>query len=159
MIKFSLEIGIILGQPSDDHYSFSHSLVREVIYTEMLEGVRKRLHRRTARVLIQGGTPGVMDEKIDLLAHHYLRAGEHEQAISYLARASRRARKLYAFDVSLDYINQALALVKQLVHRASDEHERMHREKQRDDLLAAQARLQKDVAQMMANATAEDATG
>lgn len=153
----ALEIGIILGHPADDHYSFSHSLIREVIYTEMLEGVRKRLHRRTARVLMQGGTPGVMDEKIDLLAHHFLHAGEHEQAISYLARASRRARKLNAFDASLDYINQALAVVQQLVHRASDENERMHREKQRDDLLAAQARLKKDVAQMAPNGTADNA--
>jgi serine/threonine protein kinase/phosphoribosyl 1,2-cyclic phosphodiesterase/anti-anti-sigma regulatory factor len=147
----ALQIGILQGHPSDDRYNFSHPLVREVLYTEMLGGVRKRLHRRTARVLTQGGTPASMDERIDLLAHHFLRAGEREQAINYLARASRRARELHAHDASLNYINQALQVVEQLVQRATDEQELAHRKKQREDLLAAQARLEADVARITTN--------
>ncbi len=88
-----------------------------------------------------------------------MRAGEHEQAISYLARASRRARKMNASDASLGYINQALDVVKQLIHKTSDERERVHREKQRDDLLDAQAKRKKDVAQMASNGTANSASG
>ena len=154
-LSSALQIGLIFGHPSDDGYSFSHPFVREVIYTEMLGGVRKRLHRRTTRVLAQGGVPGARDEKIDLLAHHFLRAGEHEQAITFLARASLRARKLCAHDASLDYINQALAVVERLVQRATEPDERAHRNKQRDDLLAAQARLKANVAQMLKTSSNE----
>jgi serine/threonine protein kinase/phosphoribosyl 1,2-cyclic phosphodiesterase/anti-anti-sigma regulatory factor len=141
----ALQASLILGHPAEDRYSFSHPLIREAIYAEMLGGVRKRYHRRAARVLEQRGVPGVMDEKIDILAHHLLRAGEHEQAVAYLARATVRARKLCAYDAALNYVNQALALVERSLQAATREEERTHRQNQRDDLLAARAKLEKTI--------------
>jgi len=144
----ALQAQFVVGNPADDQYSFRHPLIREVLYDEMLEGVRKRLHVRAARALERGGKPGIMDEKIDLLAHHYFQAGEHEQAIAYLARATRRARELCAYDAALNYVDQALIVVEQLNRTATDAEEREQRQKQRQDLLVARAKLEASVVQM-----------
>jgi anti-anti-sigma regulatory factor len=146
-LSSALRDRFILGHPAEDHYSFSAPLIREVIYTEMLGGVRKRYHQRAARVLEKGGLSGVMDEKIDLLAHHFLHAGEHEKAVTYLARATRRARELCAYDSALNYINRALAVVEHLIQTAANEREREYRLRQRGDLWAARADLETTVAQ------------
>jgi phosphoribosyl 1,2-cyclic phosphodiesterase/anti-anti-sigma regulatory factor len=142
----ALQAGFILGHPSEHRYGFSHPVLREVIYSEMLAGVRKRCHQRVARVLERDGPSGVLDEKVDLLAHHLLRAGEGEQALANLARATRRARELCAFETALACVIRALQLVEQLVQAAGGERERAQRQRQRDDLLAARANLEAAIA-------------
>jgi hypothetical protein len=108
----------------------------------MLSSVRKGYHWRAAQVLERGGTSGPLDEKIDLLAHHFLRAAEHEKALAYLARAIRRARQLCAYDVALDYVDQALSLVEELSQAATSHVAKTQRSKQKADLLEARAQLQ-----------------
>jgi serine/threonine protein kinase len=141
-LDIALRAGLILGHPTEDRYCFSHPTVREVIYSEMLGGVRQRYHARVARILEQEGISGRVDEKIDSLAYHCVQAGEHTKAVTYLARAARRSRILCADDAALVYVNQALELVKQLVRTASNEREREQRLKQRHDLLSARERLE-----------------
>jgi serine/threonine protein kinase/phosphoribosyl 1,2-cyclic phosphodiesterase/anti-anti-sigma regulatory factor len=138
----ALQVGLVLGQPSGDLYEFGHPLIREVIYTEMLGGVRKRYHARVARVLEQEGVSNQLDKRIDLLAHHFYHAAEHEKAIGYLARATRRARHLGANESALEYVNLALEMVEHLLRIAPNEREREQRRKQRDDLLAARTALE-----------------
>jgi predicted ATPase len=138
-LNVALEENLIVGHPSENRYRFSHPVVREVIYTEMLAGVRKRYHWRAAHALEREGVAGIADEKIDALAHHFVHAGDYEKAVAYLARAIRRARRLCAYEIALDYVNQALMVVEQLSHGATDELEQ--RQKQRDDLLAAREDL------------------
>jgi predicted ATPase len=142
----ALQADLILGHPTEDRYSFGHPLIREVIYTEMLGGVRKRYHWRAAYVLEQEGVAGLLDEKVDVLAFHFLHSDEHEKALAYLARAIRRARQLQANQVAIEYINQALAVVERLTRTATSEHEREQRRKQREDLLTARANLEPDTA-------------
>ena len=138
----ALQLGFINAHPTEDHYQFEHPIIREVIYTEMLSGLRKRYHHRAARVLEQEGQPGLLDAKIDALAHHYLRAGQHEQALAYLARAVKRARTLHAFESALNYLDQALAVVDCLSRTATDAEEQAQRDKQRADLLAARTQIE-----------------
>ncbi len=133
---------LIHGHTTEDRYSFAHPLIREVIYAEMLDGVRKRYHWRAARALEHAGLTGPMDEKIDALAYHLPLAGERERALTYLARATRRARQLCAFDTALNYIDRALANVEELSRTAVSDDEREKRRKQRDNLLAARATLE-----------------
>lgn len=146
-LDIALQTSLVQGDPVTDQYRFSHPLIREVMYTEMLAGVRKRYHLRAAHVLEQGGTPGPLDERIDALAHHFLHAEEHEKAVAYLARATRRARQLCAYDVALGYIDQALAVVERLSRTATTDREREQRRKQRHDLLNARTRLEATLAQ------------
>ena len=76
-----------------------------------------------------------------------MRAGKHDKAVVYLARATRRARELCAYDTALNYIAQALTVVEQLIQTAANEEEREHRINQRKDLLAARVNLKKIIAQ------------
>jgi predicted ATPase len=145
-LESALQANFLVGHSSMDLYRFSHPLLREVIYTEMLGGVRKRYHRRAARVLEQGGMSSKVDEKIETLAYHFLRAGEHEQALSYLARAARRARQLCAHETALNYVNEALKVVDELSATATNQQELEKRDKQRNDLLNARTRLEAAIA-------------
>jgi len=144
-LNAALQAGLVQGHPSEDHYRFAQPLIREVIYTEMLGGVRKRYHARAARVLEHEGVSGQMDERVDLLAHHLTQAGEDEKALTYLARAIRRSRRLCAYGAALDYIDRALEEAEKLMRTATDDQERKQRQKQRDDLLAARTKLEQTV--------------
>jgi predicted ATPase len=112
-----------------------------VVYSEMLEGVRRRYHLRAAQVLEQDGVAGVLDEKSDRLAHHYLQSGDLAQAINYLARSIRRSRQLHASDAAASYTDKALDAVEQLSLKATTEQERDQRRKQKQDLLAVRDSL------------------
>jgi hypothetical protein len=92
--------------------------------------------------LEQRGLLGALDEKIDLLAHHFLQAGEYKQAVAYLARATRRARELCAYQAARNYVDLALAVVERLIQAASNERERGHWQNQRKDLEAHRAKLE-----------------
>jgi predicted ATPase len=143
----ALQAGLIDGSTSQDQYGFRHPFIREVIYAEMLSGVRQSCHRRAANVLERRGFSGALDERLDLLAHHFLQADEREKAIAYLARATRRARLLCAPDAALNYVDTALALVEQLDRTARDDYEHQQRRKQRADLAAVRAKLEEAIAQ------------
>jgi anti-anti-sigma factor len=145
-LESALRANFIVGHSSMDLYRFSHPLLREVIYTEMLGGVRKRYHRRAARALEQGGISSKIDEKIETLAYHFLQAGEHEQALVYLARATRRARQLCAHEAALNHVDEALKVVDELSVTAANQQELEKRKKQRNDLLNARARLEAAIA-------------
>jgi len=138
----ALRAGLLYAHATEDRYQFEHPALREVIYTEMLSGLRKRYHRRAARAIEQEGPPGSLDARIDILAYHYLHAGQHEKALEHLARAIRRARTLCAFNSAIDYVDQALTMLDELEKAATEEHERQQRQKQRADLLAVRSQLE-----------------
>jgi serine/threonine protein kinase/phosphoribosyl 1,2-cyclic phosphodiesterase/anti-anti-sigma regulatory factor len=143
----ALRAGFISGHTLEDRYRFGHPLIREVIYAEMLSGVRQSHHWRAARVLERVGTAGLLDERIDRLAHHLFHAAEHEKAMAYLARATRRARHLCAYEAALHYVDQALSVVERLNQVVTNDREREHRKKQQTDLLAARTKLEELSAQ------------
>jgi predicted ATPase len=144
-LESAIQANFVFGHVSEDRFGFRHPVIREVLYSEMLGGVRMRYHWQAAQVLERGGIAGVLDNKIDLLAYQFSNAGEYEKALVYLARATRRAKQLCANDVALNYIDQALDLVKHLSQSATTNEEREQRRKQRDDLLDARARLETTV--------------
>jgi DNA-binding NarL/FixJ family response regulator len=77
---------------SGDGYTFSHSLIRQVIYTQILPGERRRLHRRFAEALaaVPGSDPG-------LLAQHWQRAGSPDRAAPAAVQAARHAVSARAY--------------------------------------------------------------
>lgn len=146
-LNSALEAKLVRGHPTLDRYNFGHPVIRETIYTEMLTHVRRRYHWRAALALQEKGPSHGMDAKIDLLAHHFLQAEDHEQALVYLARASRRARELGAYKDAVRYLDQAITLVEQLIARAKSDEDQQHRQKQRRDLLNARDRIEETLQQ------------
>jgi DNA-binding CsgD family transcriptional regulator len=86
-----------------DGYAFTHTLIRQAIYTGVLPGERKRLHRRLAAALaaLPGSDPG-------LLARHWHLAGDCDRAGPAALAAARRALDVRAYPEART--NYALAI-------------------------------------------------
>ncbi len=85
-------VGSGLLVPNDDGYAFGHTLIRQVIYGQILPGERRRLHRLLAEVL--AGQPG---SDPGLLARHWHLAGSLERAAAAAVLAARHAVSVRAY--------------------------------------------------------------
>jgi predicted ATPase len=99
-----LHLGFLVE--TDTGYRFSHEQVRRAVYHRLAPQQRQRLHRRVAQAL-EAHSP----EQFELLAHHYIVAGEREPAIHCLKRAAERAQELFAHQTTLAIYDRLLSLL------------------------------------------------
>jgi tetratricopeptide (TPR) repeat protein len=92
-------------------YVFKHELTREAAYNGLLKKERLVYHRQVAKAL-ERLFPDRIEEQLGLLAYHWERAGETEQAIAYLRRAGEQARKQFANAEAVDHLGRALDLIR-----------------------------------------------
>jgi DNA-binding SARP family transcriptional activator len=102
--------GLVLEVPGTiDLLTFSHALVREVLY-EGLSTHRSWLHYRLARALERQSERGPVNPAE--LAHHFELAGDHagpDLVRRYAIAAGRRARELFAYEEAAKHFKLALA--------------------------------------------------
>jgi class 3 adenylate cyclase/predicted ATPase len=91
-------------------YTFKHALIQDAAYSSLLRSTRQRLHARIARVL-ERRFPEKASREPELLAHHFTRAGDTLQAISYWHQAGTRASERAAHKEALKHFNAALSLL------------------------------------------------
>jgi class 3 adenylate cyclase len=91
-------------------YVFKHELTREAAYNGLLKRERRVFHQQVAEAL-ERLYPERAEEQVELLAHHWLQAGNRDKAIEYLIRAGDRARRNYACAEAVSLYTQALGLV------------------------------------------------
>lgn len=98
-----------------DGYAFGHSLIRQVIYTQILPGERRRLHRRLATALARrpGSDPG-------LLARHWHLAGNPDRAAGAAVLAARRAVSVRAYPEAAKNYGLAIELANWLPEAGPD---------------------------------------
>lgn len=83
----------LLIEEGERGYAFAHDLVREVIVARLGTARRAALHRQVAEAMErEAGVP-----RIELLAHHFAQAGEHDKAFHYLELVGDRARAMCAY--------------------------------------------------------------
>ncbi len=94
----------------DASYRFTHVLVQQVAYQNLLVKARSELHARAGQALerLYAGRP---DEGLPELAHHYARSPERDKALEYLVRAGDRVRSLFAYDEATGYYQDALRIL------------------------------------------------
>jgi hypothetical protein len=89
-------------------FTFLHAVMREVLYEELAQPVRARLHRRMASLLEAAGGRHLLPQ----LAHHLLRgavaADERARAVDYAARAGQHALRLFAYEDAADWFARAI---------------------------------------------------
>jgi DNA-binding CsgD family transcriptional regulator len=96
-LREAAESGLLAA--AGDGYAFAHTLVRQVIYGQILAGERRRLHRRLAEVLARrpGADAGV-------LARHWQLAGCPDHAAPAALLAARRTAEMRAYpEASTNY--------------------------------------------------------
>jgi len=91
-------------------YRFGHSLLQEVVYTEMPVRLRGEYHLRLADARAQSLAETPTGEEAEYLAHHYLRGALPERALPYLDTALDHVRARYMHEIALDLIDRALEL-------------------------------------------------
>jgi len=107
---------VLPGEATDlgPSYAFRHSLIQESAYSTLLYERRRAYHRQVAESL-ERFFPGRIAEQAGLLAYHYERASDFEQAIYYHLQTADQARLLYA--------NEEAEMLYQRVLKLLDEQE------------------------------------
>jgi len=91
----------------DARYRFTHLLVQQVAYQNLLVKSRAELHAQAGGALerLYAGRP---EEVLQELAYHYARSPRRDKALEYLVRAGDRVRSLFAYDDAAAYYRDAL---------------------------------------------------
>lgn len=89
-------------------YIFKHALIQEAIYESILIRRRRELHREVGAA-IERLFADRLEEFYGLLAYHYARAEEWEQAQHYLFAAGDQAGRIAADSEALEHYRQATA--------------------------------------------------
>ena len=92
-----------------DEYIFKHTLLRDVAYETVLKRLRRTYHARAAQWLIDFSGERA-DEYAGLIAEHFERAEESDQAAHWYARAGNVSAARSAFRTAAAQYERALAL-------------------------------------------------
>ena len=100
----------VQGLPPNSDYRFTHSLIQDAAYENLLKSCRQLLHHRVAEVL-HDMFPGTVAAEPELLAHHFTRAGLTETAVEWLGKAGQRSLERSALAEAIEQFTRALALI------------------------------------------------
>jgi tetratricopeptide (TPR) repeat protein len=109
----ALTAGVVTEEASaPGNFSFTHTLIREVLYTSITAARRVRLHHRIASALDQQLSP--CESRVAQLAYHFGQAAVYrsaEKAVEYAARAGDHAASALAFENAAHWYGVALRAV------------------------------------------------
>jgi adenylate cyclase len=120
------------GQGHDGRrYRFTHALVHEVVYENLLLSRRSELHERAGRALEEavGPSPSRLSD-LEALGHHWSFASDKAKGARYLTLAGDRSRAVYANDDAIRHYERALATLASCL--ACDDQIRIVRERLAD---------------------------
>jgi class 3 adenylate cyclase/tetratricopeptide (TPR) repeat protein len=100
-------------EEASDSYQFRHVLIQEAAYQSLPRSLRRQHHRRVAQTLLEH-FPDLVKQQPEVLAHHFMEAGEAEQAIHYCQRAAERAVLHSTSREAVEQLKQALRLLRSL---------------------------------------------
>jgi ABC-type transport system substrate-binding protein/class 3 adenylate cyclase len=87
-------------------YRFRHGLVQEVAYASLVDGRRRKLHKRVGEAL-EALYREAPEDAYSLLARHFTEADDPEKAVEYLLKAGDRARAIYADQEAISHYEKA----------------------------------------------------
>ncbi len=120
-----IDAGLVVseGRASDSGYRFSHALMRDIAYENLLRVRRRQIHERTGRALVEH-FPAVVESEPELVAHHFGYAGIPDLACNFHERAGDRAAARFAFAEAVAHFGAGRAEAGKL----ADEPDRLRRE-------------------------------
>ena len=99
----------LVSEQTADRFSFRHALTRQAVYTELLTGERRALHRSLAIAIEQQVTlTAVLDAWVEDLAYHFYEGEVWAKAVEYGQRAGERALLLYAPRAAIEHLTRTL---------------------------------------------------
>lgn len=97
------------GAAAERRYRFSHTLVQEVVYQNLLQRRRTELHGRAGQALerLCGGQPERLED-LETLGRHFGLSADRARGARYLISAGDRARAIYANEDAIRHFQRAL---------------------------------------------------
>lgn len=93
-----------------DGYSFANPQFREIIYEEIDETARRKLHRSAGEIL-EKMAGGNVDAVTGELAYHFTRGLDKKKASAFSIIAGKKAKSLYAHRETIKCFEQAVGLI------------------------------------------------
>jgi predicted ATPase/class 3 adenylate cyclase len=105
-------LDLMLPEPPEPaaSYLFKHILTHGVAYESLPYETRAWLHEQLGAFIESSYAP-LLDQFVDLLAHHYDRSNNQPKQREYLRRAGDMARQTYANAAAIDYYRRLLPLL------------------------------------------------
>jgi len=94
-----------------DLFTFSHKLIKNVIYEEISRVKKKRLHNLIAENMGNVYKDKIKDYHSDI-GYHYKDGGNSEKAIKHFLKAAERSEKIYAHENAINMYKEASELAK-----------------------------------------------
>ncbi len=94
-------------------YTFTHDLYRQVVYEDIPESHRARLHRRIG-VALENAYGSRAIDIAPLLAVHFERGRDPARALPYLVTSGARAQQRFAYREAVGYLESGLATLARL---------------------------------------------
>jgi predicted ATPase/class 3 adenylate cyclase len=110
-----LESEIILrrGLPSEASYLFKHALIQQAAYESVLTRDARQLHGKIAQAL-ESKFPDLAERHPEVVAFHFMRAGNAGKAIDYWQRAAERSIKNSGNPEAVAHLTKCLELLAKL---------------------------------------------
>ncbi|MBN1139761.1 MAG: tetratricopeptide repeat protein [Anaerolineae bacterium] len=150
------------GQPTDVAYTFPDALVQEVAYDSLLLQSRQEFHRRAGETL-KAILGELADQECEMLAYHFSRSDDQQQAAHYLEMAGHKAQAGFANETAVRCYTDVLErLERQFPDRDLDpetwqrQFDVLTRRQQVYGLLGQQKARQVDLEEMLDLAQAHD---
>ncbi len=96
--------------PEESLYSFSHPLLNRVVYQDISEVKKEKLHLLVAENIIEL-YEGSINEYYSNISYHYEKGGRTELAVEYYLKAGEEAESVFAHEDAIKMYEKALDLV------------------------------------------------
>ena len=104
--------------PQDGAFRFDHTMIKEVLYDGIPQGLKAEYHSRVARA-IEGVHQGDLSGVVGDLAYHYCGCKDAPKALRFLLEAAEQAKAGYANDEAIRLLSQALGFAEDGAQRLS----------------------------------------
>ncbi|HKJ51571.1 MAG TPA: adenylate/guanylate cyclase domain-containing protein [Gammaproteobacteria bacterium] len=108
----------------DPAYIFKHALTEEVAYASLMQETRQSLHGRLVDA-IETAYAGRLEEHLEELSRHALRAEQWEKAFGYNREAAKKAHERSAYLAAIERFDNALLALDRLTDDAAHINDKM----------------------------------
>jgi class 3 adenylate cyclase/tetratricopeptide (TPR) repeat protein len=105
-------------------YSFKHVLTQEAVYNTLLRPRREASHAQIGQA-VEALYADRLEEYYEVLAYHYVRSGNQDKAVEYLALANQKAARANAMETAKGYFDAAMMLLDTLPETEANHHRRI----------------------------------
>lgn len=102
--------GVIVG--GDGAYELAHDGLREALLRRLGPDDRRRIHARSAEIIVERWGPKGGERQADL-GWHLLRAGRRREGVALLERAGRRCYAMRSFEDAVELLEAALEIYRE----------------------------------------------